>query len=114
MSTGSLTTFACTPANCNAEEPPADHFIRKIWSIWDNEVSLEPDSKKQTELFFKILDIWAEELPYPCYLGEQPVPIIVKNGFKGYLPGLPVDDPPGDEHLLNTETYYWDDPSKHM
>jgi peptide/nickel transport system substrate-binding protein len=101
------------PKNQNAEEPPADHWIRKIWDIWDNQVAKATESAKQNEYFFKILDIWAEEIPYPAFLGEAPTPIIVKNGFKGYLPGYPVDDPPGDEHLLNTETYYWDDPSKH-
>ena len=102
------------PTAPNAEEPPADHFVRKIWDIWDNKLSLEVDAKKQTELFHQILDIWAEELPYPCFLGEQPAPVIVKNGFKGYLPGLPVDDPVGDEHLLNTETYYWENPEAHV
>ena len=25
---------------------------------------------------------------------------------------MPVDDPTGDENLLNTETYYWDDPAQ--
>jgi peptide/nickel transport system substrate-binding protein len=39
--------------------------------------------------------------------------VIVKNGFKGYKAGFPVDDTTEDEHLLNTQTYYWDDPSKH-
>jgi len=101
------------PTSPNAEEPPKDHWIRTIWDIWDNQVSREVDSAKQTELFFKILDIWAEELPYPCYLGEIPQPIIVKNGFRNYLNGYPVDDPPGDEHLLNTETYFWEEPEKH-
>ncbi|NLF13093.1 MAG: ABC transporter substrate-binding protein, partial [Anaerolineaceae bacterium] len=49
------------PTNPNAVEPPADHWIRDIWDIWDNQVLRESDAKKQTELFFKILDIWAEE-----------------------------------------------------
>ena len=102
------------PTHPSAEEPPADHWIRAIWDIWDNQVSMESDAKKQTELFQKILDIWAEEIPYPCYLGEAPACIIVKNGFRNYLPGYPVDDPPGDEHLLNTETYFWEEPEKHM
>ena len=46
-------------------------------------------------------------------LGETPSPIIVKNGFHNYLPGMPLDDTTGDEHLLNTETYFWDEPEKH-
>ena len=34
--------------------------------------------------------------------------IIAKNGVRNYLAGMPVDDPTGDEHLLNTETYFWE------
>ena len=45
------------------------------------------------------------------YLGEGPSLIIVKNGVRNYLPGMPVDDPTGDEHLLNTETYFWENPA---
>src|SRR5437763_193148 len=96
----------------NAEEPPADHWIRKIWATWD-QIATEPDDKKRTELFKQILDIWAEELPMIGVLGEIPQPIIAKNGVHNYLEGMPVDDPTGDEHLLNTETYFWDDPAKH-
>ena len=43
-------------------------------------------------------------------LGEIPAPIIVKTGVHNYLEGLPLDDTTGDEHLLNTETYFWEDP----
>ncbi len=93
--------------NPNGEEPPADHWVWKIWEIWD-QVAAEPDAAKQTALFHQILDIWAEELPMIGYLGEAPAPIIVKNGVRNYVAGMPVDDPTGDEHLLNTETYFWE------
>ena len=75
---------------------------------------MEPDEVKRNELFFQILDIWAEELPMVGFLGEAPTLIIVKNGFKGYLPGFPVDDTIEDEHVLNTQTYYWENPEDHM
>ncbi|MCB0092114.1 MAG: hypothetical protein KDE54_29700, partial [Caldilineaceae bacterium] len=91
----------------NAEEPPADHWIRDIWAVWD-QIEVEPDSDKRNELFTQILDIWAEELPMVGYLGESPALIIVKNGVHNYLPGFPIDDTTGDEHLLNTETYFWE------
>jgi hypothetical protein len=65
-------------------------------------------------MFRQILDIWAEELPMIGYVGERPALIIVKNGVKGYLPGYPLDDTIEDEHLLNTQTYYWEDPENHM
>jgi len=99
-------------ANPNAEEPPADHWINQIWATWD-EIAVEPDADKQHELFTQILDIWAEELPMIGVLGELPAPIIVKQGVRNYLEGLPLDDTTGDEHLLNTETYFWEDPENH-
>jgi peptide/nickel transport system substrate-binding protein len=93
--------------NPNGEEPPAGHWVWKIWEIWD-QVAVEPDPDKQTALFHQILDIWAEELPYIGFLGEAPALIIAKNGVRNYIAGMPVDDPTGDEHLLNTETYFWE------
>jgi peptide/nickel transport system substrate-binding protein len=93
-------------------EPPKDHFIWKIWEIWDK-VAAEPDPAKQNALFFQILDIWAEELPMIGVLGEVPSFCIVKNGIKNFIQGFPNDDTTGDEQVYNAETYYWDDPSKH-
>ncbi|MBV7331036.1 ABC transporter substrate-binding protein [Chloroflexi bacterium TSY] len=94
-------------AEAAGEEPPEGHWVWDIWDIWD-QVAVEPDPAKQNELFFQILDIWAEELPMIGYLGESPSPIIVKNGVRNYLPGSPMDNTTGDEHLLNTETYFWE------
>jgi len=93
-------------------EPPADHFIWDIWRAWDA-VAVEPDADEQNRKFEALLDIWAEELPMIGVLGESPAPVIVKNGFHNYLPGQPVDDTSGDEHLLQTESYFWDDPDAH-
>ncbi len=89
-------------------EPPAGHWVWTIWEIWDA-IKIEPDPDKQTAMFHQILDIWAEELPMIGYLGERPAPIIVKNGVRNYLSGFPLDDTTGDEHLLHTETYFWED-----
>jgi peptide/nickel transport system substrate-binding protein len=101
------------PDDPAAVEPPKDHFIWKLWDLWD-QISAEADPAKQNALFFQILDIWAEELPMIGILGETPAFVIVKNGFKNFPEGFPMDDTTGDEHLYNTETYFWDDPSKHM
>jgi peptide/nickel transport system substrate-binding protein len=101
------------PDNEIAEAPPDGHWLWTIWEIWD-QIAAEPDLDRQTELFTQILDIWAEELPMVGYLGESPALIIAKNGFKGYLPGYPVDDVITDEHLLQTQTYYWENPEDHM
>ncbi len=97
-------------ADPTSEAPPEGHWMWDIWALWD-EIQAEPDPDQQTALFHQILDIWAEELPMIGYLGEGPSLIIVKNGVRNYLPGMPVDDPTGDEHLLNTETYFWENPA---
>lgn len=105
--------FRTEPTNPAAEEPPEGHWIWDIWRIWD-ELAKEPDPATQNEMFTQILDIWATELPMIGFLGESPAPIIVKNGFHNYVAGYPVDDVTGDEHLLQTETYFWDDPENHV
>ncbi len=96
----------------NGEKPPEGHWIWDIWKNWE-EMLLEPDEAKRNDLFRGILEVWAEELPQIGYLGQFPAPIIVKNGLKGYLEGYPIDDTTEDEHLLHTQTYYWDEPDKH-
>ena len=50
------------PDDPNAEEPPADHWIREIWRIYEDEVLLETDEQERFRLFEKIMDIHAEEL----------------------------------------------------
>ncbi len=99
-------------SNPVGEAPPEDHWIRNIWDIWD-QVEGEPDEVTRNILFEGIMDIWAEQLPMIGFLGDSPKFVIVKNGFRGYLPGYPIDDTIEDEHLLNTQTYYWDDPDAH-
>lgn len=94
-------------ANPNSEAPPEGHYVWKIWELWDA-IQAEPDPAEQNAKFQQILDIWAEELPMIGYLGEGPALIIAKNGIRNYISGMPVDDPTGDEHLLNTETYFWE------
>ena len=96
----------------NAEAPPEGHFITRIWDIM-KEIDVEPDDAVRTQKFSQILDIWAEELPMIGILGELPSPTIVKNGFQGFRAGMPNDDTTEDENLLDTQTYYWDDPASH-
>jgi peptide/nickel transport system substrate-binding protein len=106
-------TFWSDPTNPAAVEPPADHFIWKIWEIWD-QITVEADPDKQNELFFQILDIWAEEVPMIGVLGELPSLCIVKNGIHNFVDGFPNDDTTGDENVYNTETYFWDEPEMHQ
>jgi peptide/nickel transport system substrate-binding protein len=109
---GKFGIFYNDAKSANAEEPPQDYFIRKIWDI-QAQIDAEPDDAKRNQLFQGILDIWAEELPMIGILGELPSPVIVKNGFKGLQPGYPNDDTTEDENLLNTQTYFWEEPDKH-
>jgi peptide/nickel transport system substrate-binding protein len=104
--------FDTDPGDPNAEEPPADYFVKKIWDIW-SEVAVEPDPDKQTAKFTEILKIWAEEVPMVGLLGEIPSPCVVKNGLHNFIAGFPNDDTTGDENVYNTETYFWDEPEKH-
>ncbi|GAB4109996.1 MAG: ABC transporter substrate-binding protein [Roseiflexaceae bacterium] len=96
----------------NGEDPPEGHFITRIWDIME-QVNVEPDDTKRTALFHQVLDIWAEELPMIGILGELPQPVIVKSGLIGMPDNFPIDDPTSDEHIKNTQTFFWDDPSKH-
>jgi len=101
------------PDDPNAEKPPEDHWIWNIWNTWDEiEQTVDPD--KQNELFYQLLDVWAEELPMIGFLGNAPSPCVVKNGLRGYLDGMPADDTIADEHFLGPETHYWEDPESHM
>lgn len=99
--------------DANGEPPPEDHFLWRIWEIWD-QVSAEPDPDKRHELFIQILDIWAEEIPIVGYLGQSPALIIMKNGMHNYIGGQPVNDGLEDEHFLNPQLLFWDEPENHM
>jgi len=101
------------PANPNAVQPPEGHWIYDIWDLWE-QVRVEPDDAARNDKFFKILDIWAEELPQVGYLGMFPQLTIVKKGFRNFLSGYPFDDPTGYEHLQGNQVYYWDDPENHV
>jgi len=105
--------YRTDPTNPVAEAPPEGHWIYEIWRIMDEEINIEPDEEKQHLAFRKILEIWKDELPFIGFLGNEPGPVIVKNGFKGYPAGLPLDDVTSDEHLAQTEQYYWENPEEH-
>ncbi len=99
--------------DANGEPPPDGHFLWDIWAIWD-QVSAEPDPATRDELFFQILDIWAEEIPIVGYLGQSPALIIMKNQMHNYIGGQPVNDGLEDEHFLNPQLLSWEDPENHM
>lgn len=91
------------------EEPPAGHWINDIRAYLD-EINVTPDEEARNKLFEKVMDIWAEELPMICYVGEYPRPVLMKNGLRNYV-ASPLDDPTGFLALLNNEQYTWEDPA---
>jgi peptide/nickel transport system substrate-binding protein len=73
------------------EEPPADHPIVQIWSLWD-QAKLEPDETRRNEIFKQMLDIHKEH-PYMIgTVGEAPIPVIVSNNMVNWPAGFIADD----------------------
>lgn len=107
------TAWYIDPKHPIAEEPPKGHWIWTIWDLYD-QIMQASDDNKRNELFRKILDIWAVELPSVGFLGDLPKPIPVKNGLKGIKPGNLWDCcSTSYEHIIDNSTWYWDDPEKH-
>lgn len=100
------------PSTPHAEPPPDGHWLWKIWENFD-QIWKEGDEKKRNDLFYAVLDIWAEELPCIGILGQFPAQVIVKNGLRNYVGGYPMDDPLGDDALLCPQTLFWEEPEKH-
>jgi peptide/nickel transport system substrate-binding protein len=109
------TNWRNDPTQQVAEEPPADHWIREMWRIWDQEINATVDEAEQTAWFHKILDIWYEELPMISVIGEGPAPLIVKNGLRGLDIDyhMPYSNPTLHGGFVPLGTYYWEDPENH-
>ncbi len=72
-------------------EPPADHPIREIWSLWEQTLS-EPDEATRNALFQQLLDIH-KVAPYMIgVVGEHPALVIVSNNFFNVPDGMIADD----------------------
>lgn len=86
-------------------EPPADHPIRKIWSLWD-QTQVEPDEAKRNALFAQLLGIHKQH-PYAVgTVGEMVVPWIVKNNFHNTAGGYIDDDTLRDTGLIYPQQFY--------
>jgi peptide/nickel transport system substrate-binding protein len=107
------TAWRMDPNNPIAEEPPADHWIVEIWSLWD-QIRSNANEEERNELFKQILDIWSEELPSVGFIGEVPRLVIVKNSLKGIHAGYPWDCCSTIyEYIIDNTTWYWEDPENH-
>jgi len=101
------------PDDPNAEEPPKDHWIREIWRIYWDEVLVEPDEQKRFDLFEKILDIHAEELPMIHFLGQIPSVGMKPHKMHNVPTPLTLTYEFGYTHTLFAQQYYWEDPENH-
>ena len=85
-------------ANINGEtvtgaqiEPPEDHPIRQINDLWQ-QIKVEPNDDRRNQLFNDLFAIHIEH-PYMIgTLGEDPVPVVVKNNFGNVNDGFIYDD----------------------
>jgi peptide/nickel transport system substrate-binding protein len=72
-------------------EPPEDHLIRRIHELW-NQTKQEPDEATRNALFKELLDIHKEH-PYQIgVVGEDPIPVVVKNNLFNVGSGYIYDD----------------------
>jgi peptide/nickel transport system substrate-binding protein len=86
-------------------EPPADHPIRRIFDLWI-QVRSEPDETTRAELFQEILNIHKEH-PYMIgTLGEDPVPVVVKNNFFNVNAGFIYDDALRSQGLIMPAQFF--------
>lgn len=86
-------------------EPPADHPIREIWSLWD-QAAVEPDTAKRDALFKQLLDIH-KAAPYMIgIVGEAPVLYITSNRFGNVASGYIDDDTLRNSGQLNPAQFF--------
>jgi len=101
------------PDDPNAEEPPEDHWIRDIWRIYWDEILMEPDEQKRFDLFEKIMDIHAEELPMIHFVGQTPSVGMKPHMMHNVPAPLTLTYEFGYTHTLFAQQYYWEDPENH-
>ena len=107
------TAWRMDPNSAIGEVPPEGHFVWDIWAAYE-EMQKTADLEQQKQVFWKILDIWAEEVPCPGMYGGFPYLVVVKNGFKGIQEGYGWDCCTTIyEYVIDNATWYWDEPEKH-
>jgi len=106
-------TWYIDPNSPIAEKPPEGHWLWDIWAAWED-LQRAVGDEAQKEAWFRIMDIWAEELPSVGFYGDFPILCIVKNGFKGIHEGYGWDCcTTVYEHIIDNATWYWDAPEEH-
>jgi peptide/nickel transport system substrate-binding protein len=88
------------------EEPPKDHWIRKIWDLWEK-TQQEPDAAKRNAHFRGIIDIHKQAPVAIGVVGESVAPWIVKNNFRNIKAGYINDDVIRDYGLVNPQQFFF-------
>jgi len=106
-------TWYRDPSSPIAEKPPDGHWVWDLWAAWED-LQRAVGDEAQKEAWFRIMDVWAEELPSQGFYGDFPQPCVVHNGFKGIHEGYGWDCcTTVYEHIIDNATWYWDEPEKH-
>ena len=88
-------------------EPPADHPIKKIWTLWE-QCQVEPDETKRNALFKQIIDTHKANPWNIGTVGENPTIWVAKNNFRNVPAGRINDDTLRDEGLGMPWQYYFE------
>lgn len=86
-------------------EPPADHPIREIWSLFEK-VKVEADETKRWQSWLKIRDINKENLWRIGVAGAGPILYIAKNNFRNVPAGLIDNNTLRNEGLAMPQQFY--------
>lgn len=86
-------------------EPPADHWIRKIWNLWE-QTQQTADEATRNATFQQIIDIHKQAPNVVGIVGEMVSPFIVSTNFRNFLGGFIADDTLRDDGLLNPVQFF--------
>ena len=87
------------------EEPPKDHWIRKIWAAWEK-TQVEPDEAKRNATFQELIALHREAPVAIGVVGENVSPMIAKNNFRNVKAGYIADDTLRDYGLINPHQFF--------
>jgi peptide/nickel transport system substrate-binding protein len=87
------------------QEPPPDHWIRTIWSLWEK-AQAEPDEAKRHALFMDIVAIHRDAPVAVGVVGENVAPMIAKNNFRNVKGGYIQDDTLRDYGVIDPPTFF--------
>jgi ABC-type transport system substrate-binding protein len=87
------------------EEPPKDHWIRKIWSAWER-TQVESDEAKRNATFQELIGLHRDAPVAIGVVGENISPMIAKNSFRNVRGGYIADDTLRDDGLINPHQFF--------